>query len=104
MANQWNIPAELEVLVRLRDTVCVYCESEFTSQKINRKKAASWEHIINDASIINEDNIALCCCGCNASKGQKRLSEWLLSEYCIKNGINYTQVAPVIKRALARGL
>jgi 5-methylcytosine-specific restriction endonuclease McrA len=104
MANNWNIPAELEVEVRLRDTVCVYCGSEFSSHRNNRKKVASWEHIINDASIINVDNIALCCCGCNASKGQKRLSEWLQSEYCIKNGINYAQVAPIIEKALDRGL
>jgi hypothetical protein len=104
MANKWNIPAELELVVRLRDTVCVYCGSDFTSHGVNRKNAASWEHIINDASIINEDNIALCCCGCNASKGQKRLSSWLQSEYCIKNGINYTQVAQIVKKALDRGL
>jgi 5-methylcytosine-specific restriction endonuclease McrA len=104
MANNWNIPAELEVEVRLRDRACVYCGTEFTSYAINRKKAASWEHIINDASIINRDNIALCCCGCNASKGQKRLSEWLRSKYCILKGMNYTRLAPIIKKALDREL
>lgn len=31
MANNWNIPAELEA--RERDKVCVYCGNEFLSHK-----------------------------------------------------------------------
>lgn len=70
MANNWNIPAWLEKEVRERDKVCVYCAVEFTPAKVSKKTAASWEHIINDAKIITRENIALCCCGCNASKSQ----------------------------------
>ncbi|MCG5511892.1 HNH endonuclease [Ectothiorhodospira shaposhnikovii] len=104
MANNWNIPDWLEKVVRERDTVCVYCGSEFTSVKVSRKSAASWEHIINDASIVTSENIALCCCGCNASKGQKPLSAWLKSKYCLDRGITPQTVAPIIKRAIKRGL
>ena len=103
MANNWNIPAWLEKEVRERDKACVYCGVEFTFGKVSRKSAASWEHVINDATIITRDNIALCCCGCNASKGQKQLSVWLQSKYCKERGINPASVAPIIKQAMSKG-
>ncbi len=49
MANNWNISSSLEKEIRERDKVCVYCGVEFTSTKISKRTAASWEHIINDA-------------------------------------------------------
>ncbi len=79
MANKWNIPDWLENEVRERNKACVYCGVVFTPAKVSRRSAASWEHIINDAKIVTRENIALCCCGCNASKGQKQLSVWLHS-------------------------
>ena len=103
MANNWNIPLWLEKEIRQRDKVCVYCGVEFTSVKISKKTAASWEHIINDAKIITRENIALCCCGCNASKGQKQLSIWLQSEYCKNKNITPENVAQVIKDAIKSG-
>lgn len=104
MANNWNIPAWLEKEIRERDTECVYCRNEFTSIKVSRKSTPSWEHIINDASIITRENITLCCCGCNASKGQKTLSEWLKTKYCQERGITPETVAPIIQKAIERGL
>ena len=103
MANNWNIPSSLEQEIRQRDKVCVYCGVKFTSTKISKKTAASWEHIINDAKIITRENIALCCCGCNASKGQKQLSIWLQSKYCKEKNINFETVAQVIKNANKNG-
>jgi hypothetical protein len=103
MANNWNIPIWLEKEVRGRDKNCVYCGVRFKPTSVSKKTAASWEHIINDAKIITIENIALCCCGCNASKGQKKLSVWLHSKYCKDRGINPTTVAPIIKQALANG-
>lgn len=100
MANSWNIPKWLEDEVRQRDTKCVYCGIEFTSSKVSKKSAASWEHIINDAKIITRENIALCCCSCNASKGQKELSVWLETKYCKERNITCETVAPIIKKAL----
>lgn len=103
MANNWNIPSFLEKEIRERDKVCVYCGVEFTSTKISKKTVASWEHIINDAKIITIENIALCCCGCNASKGQKQLSIWLQSKYCKDKNITSENVAQVIKDAIKNG-
>ena len=103
MANNWDIPSSLEQEIRQRDKICVYCRVEFTSVKISKKTAASWEHIINDAKIITRENIALCCCGCNASKGQKQLSIWLQSEYCKNKNITPENVAQVIKDAIRNG-
>lgn len=90
--------------VRTRDKACVYCGTPFTSTKISRKSAASWEHIINDEKIITRENIVLCCCGCNASKGQKQLSVWLQSKYCKERGITQESVTQIIKEAIANGL
>ena len=103
MANNWNIPGGLETEIRERDKVCVYCGNAFTSVKVSRKSAASWEHIINDASIITRENIALCCRGCNSSKGQNQLSVWLQSKYCHERGITPKSVASIIKQAIANG-
>ncbi len=103
MANIWNIPVWLETEVRKRDKVCVYCGLDFTPAKVSRRSAASWEHIINDAKIITRENIVLCCCGCNASKGQKQLSVWLQSKYCKDRGITPGSVAPIIKQAISNG-
>ncbi|WP_394182893.1 hypothetical protein [Marinomonas posidonica] len=103
MANSWNIPSWLEYEIRARDKVCVYCGVEFTSAKVSKKTCASWEHIINDARIISKDNIALCCCGCNSSKGQKKLSDWLQTKYCVTKSITPQTVAPIIKQAIQNG-
>jgi len=104
MANNWNIPAWLEKEVRERDTACVYCGVLFVSSNTSIKSAPSWEHIINDAKIITRENIALCCRGCNSSKGQKQLSVWLQSNYCRERGISKDSVALIIKQAIDRGL
>jgi hypothetical protein len=101
VANNWNIPDWLEKEVRKRDKTCVYCGVKFVAFKKSKKSAASWEHIINDAKIVTRENIALCCCGCNASKGQKQLSVWLQSKYCKDRGITVDTVAPIVKQALA---
>ncbi len=104
MANKWNVPVWLETEVRERDKACVYCGVEFTPANVSRKSAASWEHIINDATIITRENIVLCCCGCNASKGQKQLSVWLQSKYCKERGITAASVVSIIKIAISNSL
>ncbi|AZZ94731.1 HNH endonuclease [Hahella sp. KA22] len=103
MANKWGIPAWLEREVRERDKACVYCGNEFVSPKISAKASASWEHIINDAEIVTRENIARCCRGCNASKGQKSVSDWLETQYCIERGITALTVAPIVKKAIENG-
>ncbi|WP_083386205.1 HNH endonuclease [Methylomonas sp. LWB] len=103
MANNWNIPAWLEAEVRARDKTCVYCGIEFTPAKVSYKSAASWEHIVNDATIVTRENIVLCCRVCNASKGPKRLSVWLQSKYCTERGITPASVSPIVQQVIANG-
>ena len=101
--NNWNIPEQLEKEIIKRDKACVYCGLKFGTSRKSRKTHASWEHIINDTKIITRENIARCCVGCNASKGAKKLSDWITSDYCKKKNIN-TTVADIIKEALNKDL
>lgn len=103
--NRWGIPEWLEKEVRSRDKACVYCGIKLLDvipRGGSRKALATWEHIINDASIVNRENIARCCAGCNSSKGIKPLSEWLNTDYCKKRGIKEDTVSKVAKDALRR--
>ncbi len=97
--NRWKIPAEVETEVRARDTHCVYCTVLFGSRS-GKGSFASWEHIVNNASIRTPENIALCCHSCNSSKGTRLLADWLGSNYCVQRGISGESVADVVKRAL----
>lgn len=97
MANAWGIPKDIEEKVLERDKRCVYCGCDFGSERAKKK---SWEHIINDIRITTLDNIALCCMGCNASKGSKDLIDWLYSDNAKKRGITTETVADIVKVAL----
>ncbi|MFW1746115.1 HNH endonuclease [Acinetobacter guillouiae] len=97
MSNKWGIPKDIEDLVLERDKCCVYCGCDFGTERAKKK---SWEHIINDINIRTLENIALCCVGCNASKGNKRLREWFYSENSKKRGVTYETIAEVVKVAL----
>jgi hypothetical protein len=101
--NSWGIPGWLEKEVRERDKTCVYCGIQLIekmSPRGPRKAVATWEHIINDQSIVSRENIARCCVACNSSKGTKKLSDWIQSSYCMKRGITKGTVAEVVKDAL----
>ena len=102
MANRWGISNAVEVIVEKRDLTCVYCGIRFIDSDKNRKTKRTWEHIINDIRINDSDNIALCCGSCNASKGNKKLEDWLRNKYCKTKNINYESVAMVVKRHLER--
>ena len=83
--NHWGIPDALEEEIKERDKACVYCRIQLIEQMPPhgpRKTVATWEHIINDASIVTRENIARCCVACNSSKGTKELSDWIKSSYC----------------------
>lgn len=87
--NRWGIPDHLEKLIRERDVACIYCGSELQEsvpRGTSRKLIATWEHIVNDETIVNLQNIARCCNSCNASKGAKDLREWLETNYCKRKG------------------
>jgi hypothetical protein len=101
--NRWGIPDWLENEVKSRDRKCVYCGIQMIERMSpvgSRKALATWEHIINDSSIITCENIARCCVSCNSSKGTKKLTDWFQSSYCKKRGINKDTVAEVVRAAL----
>jgi CTP:phosphocholine cytidylyltransferase-like protein len=101
MANKWGIPNDVEIFVKARDKSCVYCGVKFIETNESRKTKPSWEHIVNDIRINGNNNIALCCISCNASKGAKLLEDWLQSEYCKRKKITVDTIAIVVKQALA---
>lgn len=99
MANNYNIPNWLEEKVRGRDTLCVYCRiplKKHSSAKGTPGDKATFEHIDNNGP-PSEGNIAMCCAACNASKGVKKLSDWLTSPYCKKKNIDRETVAGIIR-------
>jgi hypothetical protein len=99
--NRWNIPNWLEREVAARDTDCVYCRLPFANPSGPRRSRPSWEHVVNDITVISRENIVLCCIGCNSSKGAKDLGVWLSSHYCQSRGITPTTVAPVVRNVLS---
>jgi hypothetical protein len=103
MANNWGIPYELEKEVRRRDKYCVYCSIELKEHPLRKGTPgdkATFEHIDNDG-LPSEQNIAMCCASCNASKGIKRLLDWFNTAYCKEKNINETTVAGIVKRYIA---
>lgn len=98
--NRWNIPPALEHEVLQRDLQCIYCGTSFLVPSLLRRDNPSWEHIVNDETLITRENIARCCMGCNASKGQKPLAVWLTSRYCQRYGITRESIARVAREAL----
>lgn len=100
--NRWNIPSWLEREVLVRDTSCIYCGVDFSTPGSMRGDRPSWEHIVNDATIITLANIARCCMSCNASKGAKSLAEWLGGDYCRRSGITVSSIANVASEVLIR--
>lgn len=98
--NRWNIPDWLEREVNERDRNCIYCQIKFRSSKKTKKSLPTWEHIVNDEKIITSENIARCYFSCNSSKGTKKLSDWLKSDYCKKHRIIQDTVAKVARNIL----
>lgn len=102
-AAKWNITRELALEVIGRDLTCVYCRRSFDADLSSaRSGLPTWEHIVNDLSLVNAANIALCCWGCNASKGRRTLEAWLRSDYCRVRAISSSSIAPVAAASLMR--
>lgn len=93
-AARWRISRDLALAVIARDTQCIYCRRDFAVWPGLRAALASWEHIVNDSALVNEANIALCCVGCNSSKGRKSLEDWLKSKYCVERKITKPSLPP----------
>lgn len=101
--NRWGIPDWLEREVRERDRECIYCRVpmlELPERGGSRRTVATWEHIVNEATIVTRENIARCCASCNSSKGTRPLAVWIESAYCKRRGITRGTVAEIARHAL----
>ncbi|MEK7073155.1 MAG: HNH endonuclease [Patescibacteria group bacterium] len=100
MSNNYSIPNWLEEKVRSRDKFCVYCHTElkeYLHTKGTPSDKATFEHIDNDGP-PSEENIAMCCASCNASKGVKKILDWFDSPFCKEKHIGKETVADVIRK------
>lgn len=116
MANKYGIPDKVEKEIRKRDMpYCVYCRKRMTVPKRGgpRSKWATIEHLDERGPdfwderlrgiVLSEKNLAICCFGCNASRGQHNLHEWFESSYCTdrKFKISKNTVASPVKKFIS---
>ena len=96
-----RLPSELQEKLKKRDKSCAYCNIKlkwYPNTKGTPGDKATLEHIDNDEYNLSESNIVLSCNSCNASKGTKKLSDWLKLDYCKRKNINEKTIKNVIVR------
>jgi hypothetical protein len=67
------------------------------SPKAKGASKATIEHFDNERDWDKKYNLAICCRGCNSSKGTKKLSAWFKADYCRKRKINAEMVLKPVK-------
>jgi hypothetical protein len=95
MPNTYGIAKQDEQEIRARDKTCVYCR--ILMKRSVRSFGATIEHFDNDGPFHEKYNVAICCRGCNSSKGAKTLLAWFKSDYCDEKGISYKTVLKPVK-------
>src|SRR5262245_48351039 len=89
MANSFGIPEEVECRLRQKFKVCAYCRHEMqeyagvlgcsqyeaTIEHLNRNGPFDW------SEGLREEELVICCRGCNSSRKRQRLADWFLSQY-----------------------
>ena len=117
MANKYGIPNEVELLIRKRDTECVYCHKKMIYPCVgtDRRDWATIEHLnhiqdwdsvesyIKDGKPVSEI-VAICCYRCNSSRREKPLREWFTGSYCMdpQRNINEKTVAKVVQDYISK--
>ena len=91
MSNRYGISEKDEQEIRARDKTCVYCRK--LMKKSRRSFGATMEHFNNDGPFNEKHSIAICCRGCNSSRGAKELLAWFATDYCRKKNINVKTVS-----------
>jgi len=99
MSNKYGIPEEVEKEVRARDKFCVYCHISMKAYPdAMGSSGATIEHLNNDGPFDKKWNLAICCRGCNSSRGNMDLLDWFEMAYCIEKNINEKTVAKRVKQ------
>jgi hypothetical protein len=110
MANQFGIPQEVERRLRQRFKVCAYCRremQEYPGVKGCPSDKATIEHLNWNGPFrwskgLKEEDLVICCGSCNSSRGQKLLTAWFASSYCLQRGIAASTVTEEVKQYLER--
>ena len=95
MSNAYGISNQVEQEIRARDKTCVYCGK--LMKRSRRSFGATIEHFNNDGPFDAKYNVAICCRGCNSSKGTKDLLIWFTTDYCRERKINRKTVSEPVK-------
>lgn len=96
MTNRWDRPAEIERQVRARGICRISCAADFTTSLVARGVSQNWGNIINDASRMSLEHIALFCVS-DASEGTKSLKHSLPSAYYWRRHIFLQPLTEVAK-------
>ena len=100
-SNKYGISKEDEREIRARDKTCVYCHISMKRHSDARRASeATIEHFNNDGPFDKKFNVAICCRGCNSSKGSKTLLVWFKSPYCRERKISAETVSKPVKEYL----
>src|SRR5574341_45944 len=96
-----RLPDRLRTKLIKKYAHCAYCNRKLSWHSVSLKSKATLEHIDNDENNIKESNLVLCCNSCNASKGNKPLSDWLVFLQNNDSDISRKRAA-IVKRILRR--
>ena len=104
MDNKFGIPEEELKKIQARDKTCVYCPKKMTyPYSISKHNdCATIEHLNHDGPFywkdgLKAEDIAICCGGCNSSRGKMKLLDWFKTSYCLKRNINENMVTEPVK-------
>src|SRR5262245_21563265 len=106
MANDFQIPPDVELRIRREFKTCAYCGRRFRSpvggigtcgtkatiEHLNRHGPTYW------SEGLREEHLVIVCGRCNSSRGRKRLSEWFASPYCTSRCIGPNTVAQRVRQ------
>ncbi len=104
MKNKYGLPENELNKIRQRDKECVYCHKKLVTPSPNKpyKDWATIEHLNHLPPWNNINTVAICCGGCNSSRGKRKITEWFKSKYCIERNINYETVANSVKEYIRK--
>ena len=103
MANKYGLPEKDLEVIRARDKKCVYCGKGMANPS-NGGQRSDWatiEHLNYLPPWNNPETVAICCGGCNSSRGPKKLSDLFKKVYCLERNISEKTVAEPVKNYIS---
>jgi hypothetical protein len=99
MKNNYGLPRDELQTIFERDKACVYCHKTMIGHGANSRRGDwySIEHLNYLPPWDNPKTVAICCWSCNSSRGNKELTEWFKTPYCLSRGIKEDTVAEPVK-------